>query len=241
MRTHACTYRQQCCANHALPSALLTACVLCLHGVCHRDASAEPLQSNKPSISAADSNSPQGQEQHGSCDPDLPAVLVVVAQQHDSPAVLQTSSAYSVQRPAALLAAGHVDSTVQGRSTSRTSSCSSITSEVECVCIIKPEVEAWDTDTERASLLRNPDASKQSPGGAATGCTQPLHAGSSACCLAAGVGSFKSHVSSWWGSVTQPERLAVLRKMLFMGSLAGTSSGIMAGLTGMGGKGPAPT
>lgn len=224
-----------------LPSALLTAYVLHLLGVCHRDASAEPLQSNKPSISAADSNSPQGQEQHGNCDTDLPAVMVVVAQQHDSPA-----DQFSIQSPAALLQAGHADTTLQDspmqeRSTSRTSSCSSIASEVECLCIIKPEPEAWESDTEHAALLHNPDSSKQLPSDAVNGCTQPLHAGSSACCPAAGGGSFKSRVLSWWESVTQPERLAVLRKMLFMGSLAGTSSGIMAGLTGMGGKGPAQT
>jgi hypothetical protein len=41
---------------------------------------------------------------------------------------------------------------------------------------------------------------------------------------------------SWWSTVTQPDRLAILRKMLMMGSIAGTASGIMAGLTGMGGK-----
>jgi hypothetical protein len=123
---------------------------------------------------------------------------------------------------------------VQRRSTSRGSSSSSLASDVQCVCIISPD-QPGNTDKEDVALLSSATAAKQllsdcqadTPGGC-----QPQGA---SCCQGAVCG-LKSRMRCWCSIVTQPDRLAALRKMLMMGCLAGTASGIMAGLTGMGGK-----
>lgn len=171
-----------------------------------------------------------------SCSIKLPVVLI---QEVDSPVHI-----LSIQHPAALTLpaectddlSSHDYSHEQRHSTSRDSNSASIATEAQCVCLVSPE-QPWETDTEDVALLCTTGASKQ-----------PLsdsqqHIASKVKLLLVEPTASKQHpgpglkgrVQLWWAAAMQPEKLVVVRRMLMMGSVAGTASGIMAGLTGMGG------
>lgn len=131
-------------------------------------------------------------------------------------------------------------------SSSRCSSTGSLTSDAQCVCVIDGPEELWGashTDQEQDALLSHADTGKHAASDPATmkatslsaNCREP---GQSASCSTCSQGTCITQLcmlSGWWSSVTQPDSLAALRRILLMGSLAGSASGVMAGLTGMGG------
>jgi hypothetical protein len=147
----------------------------------------------------------------------------------------------------ATLAADAATGAVHSRSSSAGSSITSqhreCSADARCVCILpSPEQQqqqlqdiSW-ADAEGAPLLprtaskmsgelhcRSSTASPGQEGVMAADATGDPHPG------------LKQRVRAWWVAAMQPERLAAFRRMLLMGSLAGSASGVMAGLTGMGG------
>jgi hypothetical protein len=124
----------------------------------------------------------------------------------------------------------------------RQSSSSSISSDAACVCIISPD-QNWTEDAEHTALLaidgaKPPCSDNQELIAALNSSKKPSAAPAQAADGSQGCsrGCLRERMSCWWRGVTQPDRLAALRRMFAMGSLAGTASGIMAGLTGMGGE-----
>lgn len=186
------------------------------------------------SLSAGCAAGQQKQVHADACSIELP--LVVVQEAHSPVDELSIQHCFTLTADSTGdLPAGQA-SPVQRRSTSRGSSSSSLASDVQCVCIISPD-QPCDTDMEDVALLSSTGAAKQPLSDCqvdANGGCQP-QVGAASCCQGAGC-SLKSRMLCWWSTVTQPDRLAILHKMLMMGSIAGTASGIMAGLTGMGGE-----
>lgn len=158
-----------------------------------------------------------------------------VASADQAPSICSPASSLPTQDAGAL-------TLVQDSPVPRQSSSSSISSDAACVCIITPDHD-WPEDAEHTALLtidgaKPPCSDNQEFIGALNSSKKPLAAPAEA---AEGSqehnrGTFRERMSCWWAAVTHPDRLAALRKMFAMGSLAGTASGIMAGLTGMGGE-----
>lgn len=124
------------------------------------------------------------------------------------------------------------------------SSSSSFSSDAACVCIISPEHD-WPEHAEHTALLavdgaKPPCSDNQEFIVALNSSMKPLAApvDTAASNQQHSSCDIRQRMSCWWAATTQPDRLAALRKMFAMGSLAGTASGIMAGLTGMGGEQP---
>lgn len=150
--------------------------------------------------------------------------------------------AHSIHSPASPLASPDAGA-LQDSPVPRQSSSSSISSDAACICIISPE-QNWAEDGENTALL-TVDGHKAAPSSDMGSTLTTL--GDSQKALAASIptadsslersgSGLKQRMASWWAAVTRLERLAALRRMFAMGSLAGTASGIMAGLTGMGGE-----
>lgn len=179
----------------------------------------------------------QIQSSKDSCSIELPVVLI---QEVDS-----TVHILSIQDPAALSLPAecadalslHDHSHEQRHSTSRESSNGSAASQAQCVCLVSPE-QPWEADTEDVALLASTGAAKQPLSDLQQHITVKMQlplVEPTASKQHPGPG-LRGRVQLWWAAATQPEKLVVLRRMLTMGSVAGTASGIMAGLTGMGGE-----
>jgi hypothetical protein len=184
----------------------------------------------------------QRHKQLNSCSVELP---VVVIQEGDgsvhsisiqSPHTLEADCVYTdtVQLSAP------VHSPEQQRSSSRASHRSSVVSDEHCTCIVHPEQQlesALEPDMEGVALLHS--ACKQplsSDMQSHTSAVSQVHLSEAAAPAQAARLRLVDRVQRWWSTVTQPDKLLALRRMLMMGSVAGTASGVMAGLTGMGGE-----
>lgn len=178
----------------------------------------------------------QRHKQLNSCSIELP---VVVIQQGDGPVhhlsirSPHTLEADCVGRDAVQLSAP-VHSPEQRQSTSRGSRRSSLASDEHCTCIVHQE-QHLESGMEGVALLHGagkPPSDAQSH----TPADSQAHLGKPAAPAQAARLGLVGRVQRWWSAVTQPDKLLALRQMLMMGSVAGTASGVMAGLTGMGGE-----
>lgn len=172
----------------------------------------------------------------------------VAAAQLSLPASAYNPTPLVVQDAAgALVPQGRTVHRTCSSSSSRCSSTGSLTSDAQCVCVIDGHEELWGarhSDQEQDALLSHADTGKHAANDPATMkaislSTNGKEPGQSATCSTCSQGTCTTQLCMlprWWSSVTQPDSLAALRRMLLMGSLAGSASGVMAGLTGMGGE-----
>lgn len=148
---------------------------------------------------------------------------------------LSTEATLIVHTDADDVSTAHDSPVQRTHSGSSSSSRSSFAADAQCVLLIscqEPLQETADADGEHASLLQSVGCVKQPPSdGYHTACTD-AEAGTSHVHAKRGV---RERWQTWWVSVTQPNSLAAFKRMLLMGSVAGSCGGVMAGLTGIGG------
>lgn len=183
------------------------------------------------------SSAGHGHKQLNSCSIELP---VVVIQEGDGPVhhlsirSPHTLEADCVGRDAVQLSAP-VHSPEQRQSSSRGNRRSSLASDEHCMCIVHQE-QHLEPDMEGVALLHGADKPPPSDAQSHTPADSQAHLGEPAAPAQAARLGLVDRAQRWWSAVTQHDKLLALRQMLMMGSVAGTASGVMAGLTGMGGE-----